>query len=63
MDIRDIRLNSIRRVSESQSEVSSIGTEFSENDIAVRLGANPSDIVTARFKVDRKKLEEMIQSK
>lgn len=53
-----------RRVSESQSEASSIATEISEDDIAVRLGLpDSSHLETQRFKVDRKKLEDMIQSK
>ncbi|KAJ6649862.1 Protein bicaudal C, partial [Pseudolycoriella hygida] len=57
------RYNAIRRVSETQSESSSIATELSENEIAVRLGLpDSSSLETVRFKVDRKKLEEMIQS-
>lgn len=60
----DLRFSSIRRVSESQSETSSIATELSENDIAARLGiADTSTLGQRKFKVDRKKLEEMIQSK
>lgn len=60
----EMRYSSIRRVSESQSEASSIATELSENDIVARLGLPDSSCLeTARFKVDRKKLEEMIQSK
>lgn len=59
----DIRYNPIRRVSESQSEASSIATELSENDIAARLGLTDLNcLTTERFKVDRKKLEDMIQS-
>ncbi len=54
---------SIRRVSESQSEASSIATEISENDVKARLGIpDSSQLAVERFKVDRKKLEEMIQS-
>lgn len=59
----DIPYRSIRRVSESLSEASSNATEFSENDIKVRLGiGESSDLHTEKLKVDRKKLEEMIQS-
>lgn len=53
-----------RKVSESQSETSSITTELSENDIVARLGLPDSSCLqVVRFKVDRKKLEDMIQSK
>lgn len=53
----------VRRVSESQSEASSITTELSEDELA-RLGiTDPLELKSERFKVDRKKLEDMIQSK
>ncbi|XP_037024571.1 protein bicaudal C isoform X1 [Bradysia coprophila] len=59
----DMRFNSIRRVSESLSEASSNATELSEHDIRARLGiADSSNIYVEKLKVDRKKLEEMIQS-
>lgn len=61
MDVR--YLSPHRRVSESQSEASSSATEISEYDIAAKLGVEPSLLEHARFKVDRKKLEDMIQSK
>lgn len=59
----DFHYMPIRRVSESQSEASSIATELSEHDIAARLGLDSSCLKNERFKVDRKKLEDMIQSK
>lgn len=52
-----------RRVSESQSEVSSVDTELSDRYIATRLGLpDAEDIKTVRFKIDRQKLEAMIRS-
>lgn len=60
----DIRFPSIRRVSESLSEASSNATELSENDIKSRLGITDASMIhVEKLKVDRKKLEEMIQSK
>lgn len=54
----------IRRQSESQSEISSESSDWSDlKSIAVKLGINnPDDMVTERFKVDRQKLETMIKS-
>jgi protein bicaudal C len=53
-----------RTPSESQSEISSVDSDWSDlRSIAAQLGvANPDDLYTERFKIDRQKLEEMIQS-
>lgn len=50
--------------SESQSDVSSIGSDWSDvKVIAERLGiTDESDLKNDRFKVDRQKLENMIKS-
>lgn len=55
----------VRRTSESQSEISSIDSDWSDiKSIAIQLGvSNPDDLVIQRFKVDRQKLENMIISK
>lgn len=51
--------------SESQSEISSIESDFSDfRVIGAQLGIlNAEDVYTERFKIDRTKLEEMIRSK
>lgn len=56
---------SVRRPSESQSEISSVDSDWSDiKSIALQLGvANTEDLTTVRFKVDRQKLENMITSK
>jgi protein bicaudal C len=50
--------------SESHSEISSVDSDWSDlRSIAAQLGvANPDDLHTERFKIDRQKLEEMIKS-
>lgn len=50
--------------SESQSEISSIGSNWSDiRSIALRLGiTNEADLTNERFKIDRQKLETMIKS-
>lgn len=55
----------VKRSSETQSEISSIDSDWSDiKSIAMQLGvANPDELVTQRFKVDRQKLENMIISK
>lgn len=55
---------SVRRHSESQSEISSVDSDWSDiKSIALQLGvANPEDLMTERFKIDRQKLENMMQS-
>lgn len=55
---------SVRRHSESQSEISSVDSDWSDiKSIALQLGvANPDDLLTERFKIDRQKLENMIRS-
>ena len=55
---------SIRRPSESQSEISSVDSDWSDiKAIALQLGvSNPDDLITERFKVDRQKLESLIKS-
>lgn len=57
-------VESVRRPSESQSEISSVDSDWSDiKSIALKLGvANADDLVSERFKVDRQKLESMIQS-
>lgn len=48
--------------SDSQSEISSIGSEISDvKGIAFQLGIDPEDLCNERFKVDRQKLENMIR--
>lgn len=48
--------------SESQSEISTIGSELSDvKGIAFQLGIDPDDLCNERFKVDRQKLENMIK--
>ena len=49
--------------SETQSEISSMDSDWSDiRAIALKLGvANPDDLHTERFKVDRQKLEQMIK--
>lgn len=56
---------SVRRPSESQSEISSVDSDWSDiKSIALKLGVpNADDLVSERFKVDRQKLESMIRSK
>lgn len=56
---------SVRRPSESQSEISSVDSDWSDiKSIALKLGVpNVDDLVSERFKVDRQKLESMIRSK
>lgn len=51
--------------SETQSEISSVDSDWSDiRAIAMKLGvANPDDLHTERFKVDRQKLEQMIKGK
>lgn len=51
--------------SETQSEISSADSDWSDvKTIANKLGvANPEELHTERFKVDRQKLEQMIKSK
>lgn len=55
---------SVRRPSESQSEISSVDSDWSDiKSIALKLGVvNADDLISERFKVDRQKLESMIQS-
>lgn len=55
---------SVRRQSESHSEISSVDSDWSDiKSIALQLGvANPDDLLTERFKIDRQKLENMIRS-
>jgi protein bicaudal C len=50
--------------SETQSEISSVESDWSDlRSIAAQLGvANPDDLHTERFKIDRQKLEDMIKS-
>ncbi|TMW46084.1 hypothetical protein DOY81_008835, partial [Sarcophaga bullata] len=50
--------------SETQSEISSMDSDWSDiRAIAMKLGvANPDDLHTERFKVDRQKLEQMIKA-
>lgn len=55
-------------LNENQSEISSADSYWSGNGdlrtIAAQLGvANPEDLFTERFRVDRQKLEAMIRSK
>lgn len=59
-----ILFESVRRPSESQSEISSVDSDWSDiKSIALKLGvANADDLISERFKVDRQKLESMIQS-
>ncbi|XP_036321963.1 protein bicaudal C-like [Rhagoletis pomonella] len=49
--------------SETQSEISSADSDWSDiRAIALKLGvANPDDLHTERFKVDRQKLEQMLK--
>ncbi|XP_055384865.1 protein bicaudal C [Condylostylus longicornis] len=56
--------NSSGPPSESQSEISSVDSDWSDiRAIAINLGVqNPDDLLTERFKVDRQKLENMIRS-
>ena len=54
----------IRRNSETQSEISSVDSDYSGDirAIALQLGvANVEDLSNERFKVDRQKLESMIK--
>jgi len=55
----------VRTPSESQSEISSVDSDWSDlKNIAAQLGvSNVDDLATERFKVDRLKLENMIKSK
>lgn len=56
---------SVRRTSESQSEISSVDSDWSDiKTIALQLGVqNPDELTTERFKIDRQKLETMMRSK
>lgn len=49
--------------SETQSEISSADSDWSDiRAIALKLGvANPDELHTERFKVDRQKLEQMLK--
>lgn len=51
--------------SETQSEISSVESNWSDiKAIALKLGvSDPDDLHTERFKVDRQKLEQLIQGK
>lgn len=53
----------VRATSESQSEVSSVDSDWSDvRGIALQLGvSDPDDLANERFKVDRQKLENMIK--
>lgn len=53
----------IRCSSESQSEISSVDSEWNDKgSIAAQLGiSNPDDMANERFKVDRQKLENLIK--
>lgn len=57
-------LASARSSSETQSEISSADSDWSDiRSIALKLGVqNPDDLHTERFKVDRQKLENLIKS-
>lgn len=53
----------VRCSSESQSEISSVDSEWNDKGtIAAQLGiSNPDDMANERFKVDRQKLENLIK--
>lgn len=53
----------IRCSSESQSEISSVDSEWNDKgSIALQLGiSDPNDMANERFKVDRQKLENLIK--
>lgn len=53
----------LRFDSESQSEISSVDSEWNDKgSIAAQLGIpNPDDMANERFKVDRQKLENLIK--
>lgn len=55
----------IRPSSESQSEISSVDSDWSDiRSIALQLGvSNPDELANERFKIDRQKLENMIKGK
>lgn len=60
-----LRPAAVRCSSESQSEISSVDSEWNDKGmIAAQLGiSNPDDMANERFKVDRQKLENLIKGK
>lgn len=65
MPFNRLLYQSVRHSSESQSEISSIGSDWSDvRTIAAELGiTNLDELANERFKVDRQKLENMIKGK